>query len=142
MYRDECWYNPSRGVLANVVISNDVRAAQTTDHYFNEFVVYGGIAPKDFKAIDVRILRLLDYYKKDSDEVTINAMITQYNSLIDIAATIRQLGMDIPLRESSKWIIDEVMNGPYMDSIVESVDGIVNLDVDKVAALPKMNVKR
>ena len=141
MYRDECWYNPSRGILANIVISNDVRASQTTDHYFNEFVVYGGILPKDFKAIDVRVLRLLDYYKKDSDDVTINAMITQYNSLIDIASTIRELGMDIPLRESSKWTIEEVMNGPYMDRIVESVDGIVNLDVDKVASLPKMNVK-
>ena len=142
MYRDECWYNPSRGVLANIVISNDVRAAQTTDHYFNEFVVYGGIAPKDFKAIDVRVLRLLDYYRKESDDVVINAMITQYNSLIDVASTIRELSMDIPLRESSKWTIQEVMKGKFMDGIVESVLGIVDLDVDKVAALPKMIVKR
>lgn len=141
MYRDELWYNPSVGVLANIVISNEVRAAQTTDHYFNEFVVYGGIKPKYFNAVDVRILRLLDYYRRDSDDVAIGAMITQYNSLIDIASTIRELGMDIPLRESSEWIIYEVMKGKFMDRIVESVDGIVELDIDKVSSLPKMNIK-
>lgn len=141
MYKDECWYNPARGVLANIVISKDIRAGHVTDHYYNEFVVYGGINPKDFKAIDVRILRLLDYYTRENDEVAIGAMITQYNSLIDIATTIKELGISIPLRESSKWEIFEVMDGKFMDRILESVDGIVDLDVDKVANLPKMNVK-
>lgn len=141
MYKDECWYNPSRGVLANVVVSNEVRAAQVTDHYFNEFVVYGGIKPKYFKAIDVRVLRLLDYYKKDSDDVAIKAMLTQYNSLINIAKTMKELDINIPLRESSKWVISEITNGPYMERIVEYVDGIVNLDVNKVATLPKIHVK-
>ena len=84
----------------------------------------------------------MDYFSRDTDDVAIGAMITQYNSLIDIASTIRELGMNIPLRESSKWIIEEVMDGPYMERIVESVDGIVDLDIDKVVSLPKINVKR
>ena len=141
MYRDEDWYDASSGILANLVISNSVKASHVTHHFYNEFLAYDSIDPKYFEAIDVRVLRAYQSNKLDSEEFIIKNLLNQYNSLIDIAKTMKELGINIPLRESSLWFCKEVKDGGYMLDVIEDKSGIVTLDTDAVSKLLKIKIR-
>lgn len=142
MYRNEDWYDASAGVMANLVISNEVKACLVTHHFYNEFLVFDQVEPRYFEAVDVRLLRVFESCMAISEKFMMENLLKQYNCLRDIAVTMIDEGLDIPLREASAWSSREIREGQYMVDIIEDKSGIVTLDTNKVANLPKIMIKK
>lgn len=114
---DEWIYDYRTENAADILVSSDVKAYRFATNYANEFLVNGIIPAASFKAID---LRLLSYEFTDGDN-KIRSLINNYNYLRNIAASLREQKLDIPIRERS----------------IENF----NLDVKKLELLPELRVK-
>ncbi len=116
--RDDEWlYDYKSSESVDILISSDVKTYKNTTNYFNEFLVEDIIPTKDFKAIDLRMLK----YNNKKDDNEIKKLINKYNCLRDIANMLNQKNLGIPLRERSEVDFD--------------------LDIKKVKALPELRVK-
>lgn len=85
----------------DILVSSDIKAYRKTYHYRNEFVCYDPIYPELFRAIDVRLLKYLDYCVK-KNKVNAIEIINRYNIVVNMAKIINQKNLNIVFREMSK----------------------------------------
>lgn len=118
-------YNPLKGNMPDILISGDIFARRRHKNYFNEYLADDIIFPEKFKAIDVRVIKVSEnnekVYRWPSREARILDLKKMYNGLSEIAIAIKEMNLDIPLREMS-----------YEDNMA--------LDIDKVASFPKISL--
>ena len=117
VYEDEWIYDYRISSDADILVSSDVSAYRNAINYTNEFLVEGIIPTEYFKAIDLRLLGT----KSFDEESRIKRIIDNYNCLRNIARSLIENKIDVPLRERS----------------IEDFD----LDKEKVKRLPKLRVK-
>lgn len=120
LYRDEDEYDPFKPSQVDFLVSSDVQTSRTTMHYGNEFLSYQSIAVNKLKAMDIRLLNMLDLMENSLD--SIQTIIQKYNELKKIALTIQDLKINIPIREMS-----------YQDGF--------SLDIDQLSKTPKLLIK-
>ncbi|MBE6159912.1 MAG: hypothetical protein E7157_02570 [Lactobacillales bacterium] len=118
LYRDEDEYDPFVPDSLDIIVSKEVQARRSSTHYGNEFIAKTKISSKLFESIDVRLLKLIDRIKYDSDTIK---LIENYNHLLDIAKTIKLKELDISIRE---------MSGENL-----------TLDIERLSDSPKVFVK-
>lgn len=118
LYRDEDEYSPFIPDLLDIVISKEVNARRTSINYGNEFIVSKKISSRLFESIDVRLFKLIDRIKHESD---LKKVIENYNHLLDIAQAIKEKQVEICLREMS--------------------DENLTLDIESLSKSPKVFVK-
>lgn len=124
LYPGEDEYNPYSPSMVDFLITSDIIASRSTHHYGNEFLVHGSISTDKLKAIDIRLLRLIQLIEKNRNNPMYNneKLVSMYNNLREIALTMRAAQLDIPLREMSQ----------QDDS---------NLDIDKISTAPILVLK-
>lgn len=109
MDEKELCFNPFNTIEANIIISKDVNPSRSTHNYFNEYLVKERISPEKFNAIETRILDIMNFDFHDTDknklENRIELMIKYYNYLRNIAITLKENKLEIPLREVSDEVI-------------------------------------
>ncbi|MBQ9072196.1 MAG: hypothetical protein IJY25_03460 [Bacilli bacterium] len=109
MGEKELYFDPFNTIEANIIVSKDINISRSTHNYFNEYLVKDRISPKQFNAIDTRILKILDFDFHDTEknklENRIQLMLEYYNYLRNIAITLKENKLDIPLREVSDEVI-------------------------------------
>ena len=116
LYPREIEYNPYNPNYLDLVISSDVKVMRSSINYGNEFLAYNKINPDKIKSIDIRLLNLMKSKKCDNKD-----LIKKYNYLKDIALIIKELNLDILLREMS------------YDNLT--------LDIDKVSKIKQIVIK-
>ncbi len=121
LYSDEFEYDPFSPSQVDFLISSNIKARRTTTNYGNEFLSYGSIAREYLKSLDIRLLKLAELGKKNVDQI--QEVIEKYNYLKAIAGIIKQLQIDIPLREMSN-----------QDNAL--------LDIDRLASMPTLKLKK
>ena len=121
MGKDEYYWDPIDSLESGIVVSSDIRAFRVTKNYFNEFLVEGGIYPSSFSAIDTKVLKIYTNRFYRGEESKTDRMLRHYHTLKDIALSLKEDNLDIPLREVS--------------------DEVITLDIDKVIKLPSLKLK-
>ena len=98
-------YDPRYPTSVDFRISSEVLAYRSSANYDNERICRGSIALSEIKAIDIRMRELCDWLlytrKLAYNNVTIQTIVNKYNHLIDLAQTLVNGKLDIPLREMS-----------------------------------------
>lgn len=123
LYSYEHEYNPFKEDMVDFLITTNIQAMRTTTHYGNEYVA-NRIENNQIKSLDIRLLKYIEQLKKGTNEnFTINKLIDKYNSLIEIAVILKQLQLNIPIREMSE-------------------NKKLVLDVDKLLDAPKILLKK
>lgn len=126
LYRDEFEYDPFGTNLIDFLITSDVIAYRTTTHYGNEYIA-GDLSNDKIKSVDIRLLKHIDMLiKKDvnaSDISKLTEIVEKYNYLIDIARTLKDTNLNIPIREMSE-------------------ENELSLDIDKLADSAKILVRK
>lgn len=114
IYPKEDVFNPLSSNNVDFIITSDIRTYRTTTHYGNEFLHFGNITIDKLRAIDIRMLELINNIKKNSTVENIKELITKYNALKHIALSIKQSNLEIPFRDMSNenltLDIDKVIN--------------------------------
>lgn len=123
-YREDDWeWDPRKGGSPDFLIDSDIKTRRDDTNYFNEFLAKEIILPEKFKAIDVRILSVINGTDSSSlcsnREKKLASLIVMYNQLSEMAIAMREKGLDIPLREMSN-------------------EDNLALNIDKVADFPKI----
>jgi len=98
LYKDEMEYSPFKPTEIDLLISNDVKASRTTTHYGNEYLSHGSILVDKIKSIDIRLVKLIEEAKSIEK---IKVIIEKYNYLIGIAKILKELNLDMPIRDMS-----------------------------------------
>lgn len=100
LYRDEIEYDPFNPNCADILISDNIMAFRNGQNYGNEFICESIISPKDFRTIDIRLLKYIRNLvtKRDFD---LSKAVEKYNSLIQVALYLQGINDSIPLREMS-----------------------------------------
>jgi len=111
-------YNPYNSLLVDLLISSDIQARRSTYHYDNEFLCFESISTDKIKSVDVRLFNLME---KCENIDSIKDIIERYNFLRDIALTIKELNLDMPLRDMSNENL--------------------TMDINKVSKAPKLIIK-
>lgn len=111
-------YNPDDPSDIDLIISSDITARRLSYHYDNEFLCFGSIPNDKIKSVDIRLIKLIE---KSKNNDSINDIIEKYNLLRNIALTINELNLDIPIREMS--------------------NNILTLDIEKLSKTPKLILK-
>lgn len=119
--KDEEEYCPFDPRKVDFLVSSDVKTIRNSTNYGNEFLSLGSIDIDKIKSIDIRLMDLIDKYDKNST-YTIEQLVNKYNILRDIAYTIKEFDLDIPLREMSR-------------------DDEFTIDVDYLSKKPKLIIK-
>ena len=101
----------------DLTISNEIKCSRHTTNYGNEYLYGNKIGVDKIKSVDIRLLEYLE-----SNTSFVESIINKYNSLKDIAIALKQLDLDIPLREMSSQNI--------------------TMDVDKLLETPKILIKK
>lgn len=124
LYLDEDEYDPFTPTQVDFLVSSDIQASRTSIHYGNEFLSYKSIEVNKLKAVDIRLLRMLDLIEKRYSlrNYSIQSATKKYNELKNIATIIKQLKLHIPIREMS-----------YQDGF--------SIDIDKLSDIPKLLIK-
>lgn len=117
LYSHEFEYNPFNPIEVDLNISCNIKVGRSTLHYGNEYLCYENIGVDKIKSIDIRLLKLLEKEKN----FPIKDIINKYNLLRDIALSLKENNLDIPLREMSN------------DNSA--------LDITKVSEMPKLILK-
>ena len=121
LYKNEEEYDPFKIGSVDFIVSNDVKAARSSTHYGNEFLAYSPINNDKIKSVDVRLFEYLDELERLNGS-SVNDMISLYESLREIAISLRDSKLNIPLREMS--------NGNNK-----------SLDIEKISEMPKLILK-
>ena len=122
---DEFEYDPYGENQVDFLIQSDIKAMRHSVHYGNEFITFDQIEAEKFKAIDIRIAKYMETLLKKGNEFdsdAISTLVQRYNCLRNIALTLKQEGLDIPVREMSH-------------------NNCSALDIEKVASSPKLVLK-
>lgn len=105
IYPNEDVYDPYKPTQVDFLVSSDIQAFRSSIHYGNEYLSYNSISRDKLRAIDIRLLKLIELLENKNgnslNEHSIQNIIQKYNSLKDIALTMKQYGLDIPFREMS-----------------------------------------
>lgn len=125
LYPDENEYNPYKPGLVDFIISKEIKTYRIPLHYGNEFLSYQSISNDKIRAVDIRLLLLIEIIEKRNylNNFSITSTIEKYNHLKNIALTIKQLNLNIPLREMS-----------YQDNTL--------LDIDKLSTAKTLILKK
>lgn len=123
LYRNEMVYDPYNPNYVNFIISNDIKAFRRTFNYGNEFIFNGSIPIDKFRAIDIRLLELIENNKFNNEYNFIIDLIKKYNCLKYIALNMKKNKLDIPLREMS-------------------FDVNYDLDIDKIEKMDEIVLKK
>lgn len=125
LYKDEDEYNPFIPNQVDFLVSSDLTTSRNSTHYGNEFLSYESIDVSKLKSVDIRMLKLIDLLEKKHNvtNCSIEKLVNNYNYLREISLSIRNKGLNIPLREMS---LDE-----------ENV-----LDIDKMSNTSKLLIKK
>ena len=119
---DEDEYDPFNPKMVDFLISGEVSAKRQNEHYGNEFITREGSIPVDkIKSVDIRLIQLNDLCC-NSKIHNITEIIENYNSLKEIALSMKESNLTIPLREMSN-----------QDNF--------NLDIDKLSETKKIILK-
>ena len=120
---DEFEYDPFNVNQVDLLIQSDVVARRNSVHYGNEYIASDEIEAEKISSIDVRLFKYIDLLiskgKIKDDEKAIATLVQRYNCLRNMAITLKQVGLDIPIREMS-------------------YDNCCSLDVDMLASSPKL----
>ena len=113
LYPNEDEYNPYSQNYVDLIISSDVKARRSSTRYGNEFLVKDKISPDKIKAVDIRLLKSMEEKRNHEKEI-----IEKYNHLREIALIIKELNLDVLLREMSEdnltFDIDKVSKTPQI----------------------------
>ena len=103
--KDEYEYTPYDENMVDFLIDSSVKASRKSINYGNEFIAKYAISNNNISSIDIRLLKYIrNTLKASTDTVkdnSIKTLVDRYNHLIEIANTIIQLDLDIPIRENS-----------------------------------------
>lgn len=121
LYGDEEEYNPFDPSRVDFLVSSEVMASRNSTNYGNEFLSLGSIGIDKIRSVDIRLIELMNKIGDNSYSTT-ESMVNKYNALRDIARTIKEYNLDIPLREMS-----------YGEEY--------SIDIDTLARKPRLKVK-
>lgn len=117
LYRDEEEYNPFKPGRLDFIVDG-IKASRTTYHYGNEYICYNSIGNDKIKAVDIR---LREYLRIVSNIDDVNMAIKYYEYLREIALTLKELNLSIPIREMSNnnrlLDTDRVINMPKIKTL-------------------------
>lgn len=120
--KKEWLYDPYMPSDVDINISSNIKARRNSTNYANEYLVDKKVLNEDFKAIDIRLLKLIkELENKKIDGNKLKKIISNYNDLKKIAFELQKNELDIPLREMSNENI--------------------TLDLNKVINLPEIKTK-
>ena len=97
LYPNEEEYDPYYENVVDFLVSNEVKTYRTSTNYGNEYLAKDKIEQEYIKSIDIRILKHLE--KIETKKSNINSLIDNYNHLLNIALTLKNSKLDIPIRE-------------------------------------------
>ena len=125
LYPNEIEYNPFKATETDILISSDISASRRTTNYGNEFLASGIILPSEFRAIDFRILKLIENSKLKIGDKTyeekLDDIVKSFNYLKEIANAMIESKLYVPLREMSDGNItlckETVRNFPELQLI-------------------------
>ena len=121
LYGDEEEYNPFDSSRVDFLVSSEVMASRNSTNYGNEFLSMGSISIDKIRSVDIRLIELMNKMGDNSYSTT-ESMVNKYNALRDIACTIKEYNLDIPLREMS-----------YGEEY--------SIDIDTLARKPRLKIK-
>lgn len=121
LYGDEEEYNPFDPSRVDFLVSSEVMASRNSTNYGNEFLSLGSIGIDKIRSVDIRLIELMNK-TGDNSYSTTESMVNKYNALRDIAHTIKEYNLDIPLREMS-----------YGEEY--------SIDIDTLARKPRLKIK-
>lgn len=121
---DEFEYDPFSTHHVDFLIQSDIKACRSSVNYGNEYISFDQISTDKIKAIDVRIHKYIDMLvsKGEIDRDSLVTLIQRYNCIRNMAISLKNEGLDIPIREMS-------------------YDNCCALDIDMVASSPKLVLK-
>ena len=125
LYLDEDEFNPTDMYVTDILVSSEVKAARISINYGNEYVAQDRIAPDMFRAVDIRLLNYLKAIIEKGSRVgfqNIEGLVMRYNYLRSMAIALQENKLQVPFREMS--------------------EGIDDLDIDKVAKVPTLVIKK
>ena len=125
LYKDEDEYTPYIPDMLDFLITRDIKARRYTTHYGNEFLSQTSILPEQLRSLDIRMLRLIRELekkpnKKDTETL---AIINKYNCLGNIASTLVERKLYLPIREMSE-------------------EDAQTLDIDRLSKTPTLILKK
>lgn len=123
LYSGELEYNPKDMNSVDILVTDDIVTRRNSTNYGNEFICLNQIQPSQLRSIDIRLLKYLEYCRKNCKQPNIEKLIMMYNSLQDISSSIKEMQLDIPLREMSQ-------------------ESNICIDIDVIAKMPKIVLKR
>jgi hypothetical protein len=100
LYPGEEEYNPFTPTNVDFLVSSDISTSRISTHYGNEFLSRKSIPLDNIKSVDIRLLELIDLCC-NSNIYTREGIIEKYNKLKEIAISMKESKLDIPLREMS-----------------------------------------
>lgn len=102
-YYNEDIYDHKQPSQLDILISNEVKAHRSTYNYANEYLASNSIPVSFFRSIDSRLLSILECKTNyESKEERLTKIIKYYNYLLEIAKTMINENVTIPLREVSE----------------------------------------
>lgn len=120
LYRNEFEYDSLDEQSVDFIISNDIETKRNTINYGNEFVTYQSINQDKIKAIDIRLLKLIDFIERRNENKDI--IIKNLTFLKEIILSLKKMNLNIPVREMSK-------------------ENNLLLDIKKIEDIPKILLK-
>lgn len=125
LYKDEDEYDPFIPIYVDFIISSDVVAYRNTTNYGNEFVSMSHISNRFIRAVDFRLLTLINELldsKLEGNTEKVNMILTKFNALTKVCENMKKANLDAYVRELS---------------LKESF-----LDYEKLAKNPYLKLKR
>lgn len=123
---DEFEYDPFSERYVDFLITSDIRARRVSTNYGNEYLSDKSIDTDKFRAIDIRLLSLIQTIRESTnverDNSSVSELIDNYNKLRDMAKLLRERKLCVPLREMS------------------SNEGVA-IDIEKISSMPKVKIK-
>ena len=125
LYKDEDEYDPFIPIYVDFIISSDVVAYRNTTNYGNEFVSMSHISNRFIRAVDFRLLTLINELldsKLEGNTEKVNMILAKFNALTKVCENMKKANLDAYVRELS---------------LKESF-----LDYEKLAKNPYLKLKR
>ena len=123
---DEFEYNPFSERCVDFLITSDIRARRVSTNYGNEYLSDRSIDTDKFRAIDIRLLSLIQTIRENTNiertSSSVSELIDNYNKLRDMAKLLREKKLGVPLREMSR-------------------NEALAIDIEKISNMPKVKIK-
>ena len=130
MYEHEKLYNTYNTNLSSIIVSKKVKGTRNAANNFNEYLVQDMIPTKLFNSIELRLFKLFSVdFPFIPEEEKIKMTLQAYEAVREIALTLKQNNLDIPLRESSNVMCNEESNNA------------ITLNPEKIIKMPKLILK-